>query len=87
MSDILEDLRQRLVSIGFVDPQIDKIVMDIRRDWAGERPYIGARFEADKKLSERNRSIIRDFKDGESVAFLTRRYKLSKQRIWQIIKG
>jgi Mor family transcriptional regulator len=87
MSDILEDLRQRLSLLGFVDPQIDRVVMDIRRDWAGERPYIGVRYEADRKISERNRSIIRDFKAGESIALLVRRYSLSRQRIWQIIKG
>lgn len=87
MSDILEDLRVRLVDIGFEDPRIDKVVMEIRRDWAGERAYIGARYEVDKKLSERNRAIIRDFKNGERVPLLVRRYNLSRQRIWAIIKG
>jgi len=87
MSDILEDLRQRLVAIGFNDPKIERVVMEIRQDWAGERPYIGVKYEVDKVISERNRAIIRAFKDGERVPLLARRYNLSRQRVWKIIKG
>lgn len=87
MTDILSDFHQRLIEIGFNDPKIERIVMDVRRDWAGERPYIGVRYEADKRMSERNRAIIRDYKNGEQVQFLARRYGISIRRIWQIIRG
>lgn len=85
--DILEDLYTRLVQIGFKDPQIERVVMEVRTDWKGERPYIGVRMEIDRKMSERNRSIIRDHKAGERVTFLARRYGLSRKRIWEIIRG
>lgn len=85
--DILEDLYTRLVQIGFKDPQIERVVMEVRTDWKGERPYIGVRMEIDRQMSERNRSIIRDHKAGERVTFLARRYGLSRKRIWEIIRG
>jgi Mor family transcriptional regulator len=93
--DILEDLKkeleERLKEIGFKDPKIERVVIEsisvVRTAWKGERPYIGVRMEIDKKMSERNRSIIRDYKAGERVNFLVRRYGLTRQRINQIIKG
>ncbi len=85
--DILEDLYTRLVQIGFKDPKIERVVMEVRTDWKGERPYIGVRMEIDRQMSERNRSIIRDHKAGERVTFLARRYGLSRKRIWEIIRG
>jgi hypothetical protein len=85
--DILEDLHARLVAIGFSDPKIEKVVMDIRTDWRGERPYIGVRYEAERRMSARNRAIIRAFKDGESAPLIARRFGISRARVWQIIKG
>lgn len=87
MSDILDDLKTRLVAIGFENAIIEKVVLEVRHDWAGERIYFGANYEYKANLSERNRSIIRDFKAGESIVFLSRRYGLSRQRIWKIVNG
>lgn len=85
--DILHDLEDRLKALGFNDPKIEKVVMEVRTDWRGERPYIGVKFEADRKINQRNILIIRDFKAGERITFLARRYGLSRKRIWEIIKG
>lgn len=87
MSDILDDLKQRLQEIGFASPTIEKVVIEVRSDWAGERVYIGVNYTYQHRLSERNRAIIRDYKNGESLALLSRRYGLSKPRIWKIING
>jgi Mor family transcriptional regulator len=87
MSDILDDLKTRLVAIGFENATIEKVVLEIRHDWAGERVYIGANYEFQRKHSERNRNIIKDYKAGESIVFLSRRYGLSRQRIWKIVNG
>lgn len=85
--DILEDLRQRLLDIGFTDPKIERVVMEVRNDWRGERPYIGAQYESDRRMSARNMQIIRDYKAGERIAFLARKYGISRQRVWKIING
>lgn len=86
-NDILEDLQERLLAIGFKDPKIEKVIFELRSDWNGERPYISTKVEIDRQLSIRNQSIIRDFKLGERVCFLARRYKLSRKRIYEIISG
>jgi Mor family transcriptional regulator len=85
--DILEDLKSRLIDIGFNDPKIDKVIMAIRTDWRGERPYISIKDDAETKIKERNRSIIREYKNGESVALLARRHGISRTRIYAIING
>jgi Mor family transcriptional regulator len=85
--DILEDFQARLIAIGFKDPQIEKLCIEVRQDWAGERTYISCQYELKKQVSARNRSIIRDFKSGERVALLARRYGLSRKRIYEIING
>lgn len=85
--DILKDLHERLIAIGFNDPKITKVVFEVARDYEGERPYISTKPEKDCMMSERNRAIIRDFRSGERITFLSRRYGLSRQRIWKIING
>lgn len=87
MTDILDDFKNRLIAIGFQNVTLEKVVMEVRHDWAGERVYIGVNYEVQRKHSERNRKIIHDYKAGESIIFLSRRYGLSKQRIWKIING
>lgn len=85
--DILEDLRQRLLDIGFTDPKIERVVMEVRNDWRGEQAYIGPQYESNRRMSARNMQIIRDFKAGERIAFLARKYGISRQRVWKIING
>lgn len=87
MTDIIDDLKQRLAAIGFADAKIDKVMLEVRHDWHGERPYISIKCEYQYKQSERNRAIIRAYKSGESVSLLARRYGLSRQRISKIING
>lgn len=87
MTDILDDLKARLAEIGFKDVKIEKCIMDVRKDYAGDRVYIGANYQYQHQQSERNRAIIRDYKAGESIIFIARRYSLSRQRIWKIING
>lgn len=86
-NDILQDLEERLKQIGFDDPKIQKVVMEVRNDWHGERPYISIKYEMDKTRSERNEKIKRDYKNGESIQFLQRRYGLSRKRIYEILSS
>lgn len=85
--DILQDFEDRLKAIGFKDPKIEKLCIEVRHDWAGERTYISCQYELKKQVALRNRSIIRDYKSGERVALLARRYDLSRKRIYEIING
>lgn len=85
-TDILDDLKARLAEIGFNDPQIEKVVLDVRRDYNGERLYISMQYEHDRQRSQRNRAIITDLDRGDSVEILMRRYKLSKRQLQRIFK-
>lgn len=94
MSDFVDDLNQRILTamtrLGVCE-QIAamvtaELVMDMRRDWAGERPFIGRR-EADVRQTERNMAIIREWKAGKSIGAIARDQKLSRQRVWQIVNG
>lgn len=59
----------------------------IKRDYSGDRVHIGKRAEHDAAMSLRNRQIIRDWKAGERVPLIARRYGISRVRVWQIVKG
>lgn len=59
----------------------------VAKDYNGERPYIGKGRDAEREMSSRNRSIIRDWKAGERVALLSRRYGISSRRVRQIVAG
>lgn len=56
----------------------------VREVFGGDRVYI-ARLPG-KGLSVRNAQIRRDYKAGERIPLLERRYALSATRLWQIIK-
>lgn len=94
MSDFIDDLHRRTVScmtkLGISDDVAcmvaAEMVMDLRHDWAGERPFIGGR-DPDARQAERNREIIRAHKSGESKSSIAKRQKLSRQRVCQIIEG
>ena len=55
----------------------------VREVFGGDRVYI-ARLPG-KGLSVRNAQIRRDYKAGEHIPLLQRRYDLSAARLWQII--
>lgn len=92
MSEFVEDLHNRIVeglttklgigqhTAGMLATELIAGMCDA---WAGCEPYIGKA----NNHGERNRAIIRDFKKGERVPLLARRYNLSRVRVWQIVKG
>lgn len=85
MTDILQDLEDRLKAIGFQDPKIERVVLEVRKDYQGERPYISMKYEKDRQISKRNRQLVADFKRGDSALILKRRYQLSKAQVYKIL--
>lgn len=78
----------RLVERGEVSHEnINTIEVSIREQYGGDIYYLAKGCERDPDQGARNRSIIRDSKNGESIALLARRYRLSRRRIMQIIQG
>ncbi len=91
MSEFVTDLHERVVAtalkLGISQATASmiaaEVVTGVCDEWAGCEPYIGRW----RTHAERNRAINREHKAGEAVPFLARRYRLSRVRIWQIIKG
>ena len=57
----------------------------VREVFGGERIYISRR--PGEGRFARNAKIWRDYKAGERIPFLERRYGLSKTRLWEIINS
>ena len=87
--DIIDDVLRRVIEMApeFSAALALQIAHDVRHEWAGDKArilYI-ARREEDVR-SARNEAILRDYKCGERLALLERRYQLTQRRILQIIK-
>ena len=95
MCRFIDDLQQRLVdnltgSLGVSREAAGlvaaSLVGEIYRDWRGERPYIGPPGELRDRISERNRDLLRDWRAGERIPLLARRYGISVQRVYAVLK-
>lgn len=83
--DIVEDILTVVLALapnfaGYLAQQAER---EIRARWGGDRPYIARR--AGEGTSQRNAQIRRDHRAGERIGLLCRRYRLSRQRIHQIL--
>jgi Mor family transcriptional regulator len=96
VTDFLDDMKSRLVvqlhQIGITPETAGMIAAtlldSIKTDYEGERVYISRSSEVTLcQMTARNRSIIRDWKAGERVALLARRYGISRIRVYQIVNG
>jgi len=88
--DFVSDLMATAMAVcaQFTADHAKELERRLVANWGGDRPYIGKLGkEARNMTSLRNMAIIRDFKAGERIPFLSRRYGLSKVRVWQIIQG
>ena len=88
--DIIRDILARVAArFGLDDPVLDMlglIEVEVRRDWGGDRVYVSKTGEsATLETARRNAQILRDWRAGERVSLLARRYGISPRRVRQII--
>ena len=83
--DIVADILQRVIALtpGFTAALAAQVDRDVRDLWGGDRPYIARR--AGEGSSQRNAAIRRDWRAGERIGYLVRKYGLTRQRIHQIL--
>jgi len=95
MSEFVEDVRARMVagmteklgiSAEVAGLLAGEVLAEIYQDWKGERPYIGPPKEAAEQREARNRALFRDWKNGERIPFLARRYQISIKRVYALLK-
>lgn len=85
--DIVADVLRRVMQMA---PQLSaeialSVDRQVRETWGGDRVYVPRRAGAGS--SERNAAIRRDFARGERTGLLARRYGISRQRVWEIVKA
>lgn len=90
--DIIRDFLDRVAAeLGpetFTEQIAVGIESQLRRDWGGDRPYIPKAGEADlTKSSRRNIAVRQDFRKGESITFISRRFGISRAMVYKIING
>ena len=92
--DLITDIKTRLIEqaaeLGISKDTARLIAASIdatAKDYAGERVYIGKAEASAAELSARNRAIIRDWRAGERVPLLSRRYGVSIRHIRRIVAG
>ena len=92
-SEFLADASERLIhtmrGLG-ISQQVAGMVAaewqaSVTRDWGGERPYIGKQAAAAMEMSRRDAAICRDWKAGERVPALVRKYKIGRRMIYNIV--
>lgn len=83
--DIVADILQRVVALapGFTAALAVQVDREVREHWGGDRPYIARR--AGEGTSQRNAAIRREYQAGAHIGGLSRKYRLSRQRIHQIV--
>jgi Mor family transcriptional regulator len=85
--DILDRIASALPAETFTDDIALQIETQIRHDWGGDRPYIAKAGESSADvMSRRNAAILRDWQNGERIPAIARKHRLSRVRVWQIVK-
>lgn len=58
------------------------------RNWGGDRIYIGSSpAQVQRARTRRDAAIVRDWRAGERLAALSRKYGISRQRVYRIIEN
>lgn len=90
MADATERIVQALQAVGVSRDVAGMVAAEwqagVEQDWGGERPYIGKGGSAQRAMSLRDASILREYAAGERVAYLARRHGISERMIWKILK-
>jgi len=63
----------------------DAAVLAMQSEFAGDRIYVAKSKELE--MMARNRAIIQEWRSGERVAFIARRYGITERRVRMIIAG
>ncbi len=90
--DIIDDILRRLHDqFGALAPdarsKVERVVHstlgEVRRDWAGDRPYIAGQF-----LSKQSRdaSMLADYRAGHSVAEIGQRYAVNARTVRRALR-
>lgn len=86
-NDLVHDILYRVRRMfDLPEEKLVEVEQGVRQDWGGERPYIARLGESAKLIRGKRDQMIRDqFRRGEHVSLLARRWGLSERRVQQIV--
>lgn len=86
--DVIVDVLERLKARGAVSETVaTEVEAEARRYWGGERCYVAKAGESPvrREARERAAAIRADFRKGERVKLLARRYELTERHVRRIL--
>lgn len=86
--DVIVDLLQRVkAKVDLPDTVATEVEAEARRYWGGERCYVAKAGESPVRRDARERAeaIRADFRKGERVKLLARRYELTERHVRRIL--
>ena len=82
--DLIEQIFSAVKSIApEKQAELDQLCKKFRKDFAGGRPY----FNSSLARKERDSALRADYRAGERIALLAKRYAITERRVLQIIKA
>jgi Mor family transcriptional regulator len=92
-SEFVADSAERIVTIaralGVSTEVAGKIANEwqagVIADWGGERAYVGKSRDAQRDASRRHAALMRDWRAGERVPALARKYGMNERTVRKII--
>lgn len=86
-NDLVHDILHRVRTM-FDLPADDLVHVEqqVRRDWGGERCYVAKLGESARQIRSKRDQLIRDqFRKGDHIPLLARRWGMSERRVQQIV--
>lgn len=85
--DIVQDAARIALEIwpDLSPPDVQRFIDQFYARWEGDRVTVSRR--SDLRRRARDEAILRDYRAGERVALLSRRYELTERRIIQILQA
>ena len=86
--DVISDVIDRVAAAAKVPEAVARQVeRDARTYWGGERPYIRKAGESPRRAAahERAARVLADFRRGEHIRLIARRYELSERHVRRLL--
>lgn len=85
----MHDILHRVRKMFDLPPDVlVRVELGVRKDWGGERHYIARLGESARQVRNKRDQLIRDqYRRGEHVTLLARRWNMSIRRVQQIVAG
>lgn len=88
-NDLVHDILHRVRTMfDLPADMVSQVEQGVRQDWGGERHYVARLGESARQIRGKRDQLIRDqFRRGEHVPLLARRWNISERHVRRIVYG